>query len=228
MKSLRLLPIVAIGLVLASAHLLAAEFKIIANPSVTAGTISPAELKSVFLQEKNSLADGTHVEPVLKKSGPLHEAFLRQYLGKTDGDLQTYYRSLVFTGRASMPKQLDSDAEVVAYVAGRRGAIGYVSPDCTTAGVKTLTIADARNPVGRKLLQRVDPGYPEILKRLNIGGTVRLQVTIAPKGNVENIQLLGGNPILAEFAISAVKQWVYASCPSRTSTVITIPFDPQR
>jgi TonB family protein len=226
MKTLKAL--VAIVLAICPVRALAAEVKIIANLSVTADAISGGELKSVFLEEKNSLSDGTHVEPVLRKNGPTHEAFLRKYLRRTDDDLRTYYRALVFTGRGSMPKELGSDAEVVAYVAGRRGAIGYVSAETSTEGVKTLVIADSGNGANRKLIDRVDPGYPETLKRLNIGGTVRLQVTIAPKGNVENVQLLGGNPILAEFAISAVKRWIYATGPSRTVAQVSIPFDPQR
>jgi ABC-type phosphate transport system substrate-binding protein len=39
-----------------------------------------------------------------------------------------------------MPKTLAADAEVVAYVAKTRGAIGYVSAAASTAGVKTLDV----------------------------------------------------------------------------------------
>jgi ABC-type phosphate transport system substrate-binding protein len=80
------------------------------------------------------------VEPVLEKDGAAHEAFLKEYIGKTDMALETYYRSLVFTGKASMPKTLAADAEVVAYVAKTKGAIGYVSAGAATAGVKTLEV----------------------------------------------------------------------------------------
>jgi len=118
----------------------AADLKVIANPSVSASSVSADELKGVFLATKTSLSDGSHVEPVLEKGGPVHEAFVKQYLGKTDAALQTYYRSLVFTGKASMPKTLDADAEVVAYVAKTKGAIGYVGAGASTAGVKTLEI----------------------------------------------------------------------------------------
>jgi ABC-type phosphate transport system substrate-binding protein len=116
----------------------AADVKIIANESVGAASISADELKGVFLATKTSLSDGSHVVPVLEKGGPAHEAFLKDYLGKTDSALETYYRSLVFTGKASMPKTLGADAEVVAYVAKTKGAIGYVSADAATEGVKTL------------------------------------------------------------------------------------------
>jgi len=129
-------------IVLASAtfSLCGADLKVIANPSVGPSAISADDLKGVFLATKTSLADGSRVEPVLEKGGPIHEAFVKEYLGKTDAALQTYYRSLVFTGKASMPKTLDGDSDVVAFVAKTKGAIGYVSAGASIAGVKTLEV----------------------------------------------------------------------------------------
>jgi hypothetical protein len=117
-----------------------ADFKVIANPSVTSSAVSAADLKGVFLATKTSLSDGSHAEPVLVKSGPAHEAFLKEYLGKTDSALQTYYRSLVFTGKGSMPKTVNSDDEVVAYVAKTKGALGYIGAAVAPAGVKVLEV----------------------------------------------------------------------------------------
>jgi TonB family protein len=62
---------------------------------------------------------------------------------------------------------------------------------------------------------------------LQIGGTVRLMVTISPNGSVESAQVLGGNPILAESAIKAVKQWVYTAGPARTISEVSVPFFPK-
>ena len=121
-------------------NVMAADLKVIANASVGASSVSADELKGVFLATKTSLSDGSHVEPVLEKGGATHEAFVKEYLGKTDAALQTYYRSLVFTGKASMPKTLGADPEVVAYVAKTKGAIGYVSAEANTDGVKTLEV----------------------------------------------------------------------------------------
>lgn len=115
----------------------AADFKVVANPSVKASDILIDDLKSVFLGTRTSLRDGSQVEPVLAKGGPGHEAFLKD-LGKTDSALSTYYRRLVFTGKAAMPKICGSDAEVIAYVARTKGAIGYVSAEAKAPGTKTL------------------------------------------------------------------------------------------
>jgi TonB family protein len=221
--------LVAAGLVtFAGGSAQAGSVRVIANSSVGARAVSADELKSVFLQEKNSLADGSHVVPVLEKGGPAHEAFLKEYLGKSDDALQDYYRTLVFTGKGLMPKALRSDEDVTAYVAKTRGAIGYVSSTAPVDGVKTLTVYQSESDGARKLISRVEPEYPVILLSNHIGGTVRVKVTIASNGTVEDVELVGGNPILGEAAMAAVKKWLYAAARSRTQAEISIPFDASR
>lgn len=80
----------------------------------------------------------------------------------------------------------------------------------------------------RKVITRVEPKYPATLERMYIGGVVRLQVDISANGNVESAQLLGGNPILGQAAIVAVKQWKYAPANHKTQQVEKLEFDPHR
>ena len=115
------------------------DVKVIANPSLGASELSPDDLKAVFLAVKTTIG-GSHVEPVLGKSGRAHDIFLKEYLGKSDATLIAYFRGLVFTGKASMPKMCDSDAEIVAYVAKTQGAVGYIGAGAAAQGTKTLAI----------------------------------------------------------------------------------------
>jgi ABC-type phosphate transport system substrate-binding protein len=124
----------------AASPVAAAAIQVIAHSSVTVSQISLDDLKGVFLETRTSLPDGSRVEPVLLKSGDVHDTFVKQYTGKTTAGLENYYRSLVFTGKGAMPKTLKSDAEVVAYVKKTRGAIGYVSDGASTEGVKVLDV----------------------------------------------------------------------------------------
>ena len=206
----------------------AAEIKIIANVSVAADSIAPAELKSVYLLQRRALADGSSVTPVVRRSGATHQLFLKEYLDRDPEEIRTYYHGLVFTGKGSMPKEVDSDVEMVTYVARTRGAIGYVSSDASTEGVKMLAVAQQDHRRERRLLTKLEPEYPETLKRMGIGGTVKLELTISPRGEVVDALILGGNPILAESAVKAAKQWVYAPSPSTTTLQVAIPFDSQR
>ena len=80
----------------------------------------------------------------------------------------------------------------------------------------------------RKLVTRIEPDYPAVLRARQIGGTVRLDVTITPKGTVKSVALIGGNPILAEAAIAAVKRWTYAPGDGTSSALVSLEFNPYR
>ena len=92
----------------------------------------------------------------------------------------------------------------------------------------TASHAQQDSKTERKLITRVEPDYPPVLKMRQIGGTVRVQITITPKGTVENPKLLGGNPILGESAVAAVKKWKYASAETATTTTVSLEFNPYR
>jgi TonB family protein len=221
--------VLALGIaMLGSADPLLGEIKVIANRSVSADSITRAELKQVYLEQTRLLGDGSHVEPVLERASATNATFLKDFLEINDDALQSYYRTLVFTGRGSMPKALGSDSEVVAYVLKTRGAIGYVNVSADADGVKILSIATEGRGSQRTLLTRVEPEYPETLKHLLIGGTVRLEITVSASGSVDTAEEVGGNPILVASAITAVKQWVYAAGRSRTKMEVSILFDPNQ
>ena len=84
------------------------------------------------------------------------------------------------------------------------------------------------NRSGRSLISKIEPEYPDTLQRLYIGGVVRLELTVTAKGNVENVILLGGNPILGQSAMAAAKKWKYSPANSRTVVQVRVPFDPHR
>jgi TonB family protein len=59
------------------------------------------------------------------------------------------------------------------------------------------------------LLSKVNPVYPPLARQARIQGVVILNVKISKTGDVEDIQLSSGHPMLAPAAITAVKQWKY-------------------
>jgi TonB family protein len=80
----------------------------------------------------------------------------------------------------------------------------------------------------RKLITRVEPEYPETLKRLYIGGVVRVEVEVEPSGVVRSTKLLGGSPILGQSTMKAIKQWRYAPAASEETLTVKIEFDSHR
>jgi len=82
------------------------------------------------------------------------------------------------------------------------------------------------NRLPRKLVHKIEPVYPQDLKRRSIGGVVKLDLKISASGNVEKVEIVGGNPILADSAAQAVKKWQYAPAGSSSSMVLNLEFNP--
>lgn len=79
---------------------------------------------------------------------------------------------------------------------------------------------------GRKAISKPTPHYPELAKRLNLSGTVKVEAVVAADGAVKNVRVLGGHPILVTATVDTVKQWKYE--PSKTESVeqINVAFKP--
>ncbi|HYM74572.1 MAG TPA: energy transducer TonB [Candidatus Dormibacteraeota bacterium] len=80
----------------------------------------------------------------------------------------------------------------------------------------------------RKLVTRVEPEYPDALKKLYIGGVVRVEVMVAPNGTVRSTKLLGGSPILGQSTMKAVKQWKYVPAAADETLTVKVEFDPHK
>jgi TonB family protein len=97
---------------------------------------------------------------------------------------------------------------------------------CFTAGFVPALLAQKAPKSDRKVLVSVKPEYSELLKHAQIGGLVRLKATVLPDGKVSNVDVVGGNPILAESAVTAVMKWKFLPAPAQTVEDISISFSP--
>ena len=78
----------------------------------------------------------------------------------------------------------------------------------------------------RQLKTKVMPEYPELAKRVNIKGAVRLEVIVNADGHVKKVKVLGGNPVLAQAAVEAVRKWRYSTADTESTLVVKLDFDP--
>ncbi|MFZ0419671.1 MAG: energy transducer TonB [Candidatus Sulfotelmatobacter sp.] len=79
------------------------------------------------------------------------------------------------------------------------------------------------------LLRKVEPAYPAIARAARIQGDVVLKAIIDKDGNIQDLQLVSGHPMLVPAAIQAVKQWRYKPFllngqPVEVETTITVIF----
>ena len=71
----------------------------------------------------------------------------------------------------------------------------------------------------RKIKTRVSPQYPELARRMNVTGAVKLEVTVAANGQVKSVKPIGGHPLLIDAAETAVRQWRFEPGPENIEIV---------
>ena len=80
--------------------------------------------------------------------------------------------------------------------------------------------------IDRKTKTKVAPLYPELARRMNITGVVKVQITVSANGSVKNAKLVGGHPVLANVALEAVKKWRFETGPQESTGIVEFRFDP--
>lgn len=79
---------------------------------------------------------------------------------------------------------------------------------------------------GRKVRNKVRPSYPELARKMNVRGTVKIEVVVAPSGAVKDFKVVGGHPLLVGAAEDAMKKWRYEPAAEETTTLVEFNFAP--
>ena len=59
------------------------------------------------------------------------------------------------------------------------------------------------------LIKKVEPKYPEEAHKKHVEGTIVLKAIISPEGDVQDLTVISGDPLLVPAALEAAKQWKY-------------------
>jgi TonB family protein len=97
-----------------------------------------------------------------------------------------------------------------------------------TVGSVQARAQQAQNEeIVRRARSRVQPIYPELARKMNISGTVKVEVVVAPNGTVRDARIVGGHPVLASAALDAAKKWRFEPAPSESTGIIDFKFEPR-
>jgi TonB family protein len=76
----------------------------------------------------------------------------------------------------------------------------------------------------RKVKTKVTPTYPELAKRMNVTGKVKIEVIITPDGRVKSTRAVGGHPLLVQACLDAVKEWKFVAAPEESTQTVEFEF----
>ena len=76
----------------------------------------------------------------------------------------------------------------------------------------------------RKVKTKILPQYPELAKRMNVSGRVKIEVVVTPDGRVKSTRVVGGHPLLVQVCQDTVKEWKFVPGPEETTQVVEFEF----
>src|SRR2546422_3743602 len=76
----------------------------------------------------------------------------------------------------------------------------------------------------RKVKSKTMPSYPELARRMNVSGKVKVEVVIAPDGRVKTTRVVGGHPLLVQTCQDALKEWKFVPASEETTQIVEFEF----
>jgi TonB family protein len=92
------------------------------------------------------------------------------------------------------------------------------------SGASVFAQSGSTDETKRKVKSKTAPLYPELAKRMNVGGKVKIEVVITPDGRVKSTHVVGGHPLLVQACQDAVKEWKFMPAPEETTQVVEFEF----
>jgi ABC-type phosphate transport system substrate-binding protein len=118
----------------------AQEAVFVVNPGVTETSITPEDAKAILLGNKARWESSGNIKLIVQTESALNEKVIRDFTQRTPDQFDKYWKKLLFTGKAVMPIQAKTDAEVIDFVSKTPGAMGYAAKESVTDKVKVITI----------------------------------------------------------------------------------------
>jgi ABC-type phosphate transport system substrate-binding protein len=113
-----------------------AEVVAVVNPAHGQSAMTKDEVAQVFLGKSTALTPIDQPE-----SAPVRAEFYKKVADKDMSQAKALWSKLVFTGKATMPKEVADSAAVKKAVAANPKAIGYIEKSAVDATVKVVLTA---------------------------------------------------------------------------------------
>jgi len=113
-----------------------AEVVVIVNPKSSAAAMSNEQVAQFFLGKSSEMTPIDQPE-----SAPVRAEFYKKVTDKDASQAKALWAKLVFTGKATPPKEAPGSAEVKKLVAANPKAIGYIEKSAVDATVKVVLTA---------------------------------------------------------------------------------------
>lgn len=91
-------------------------------------------------------------------------------------------------------------------------------------GASAFSQTGTTDETKRKIKSKTAPVYPELARRMNVSGKVKIEVVIASDGHVKSTRVVGGHPLLVQSCQDAVKEWKFMPAAEETTQIVEFEF----
>ncbi len=102
-----------------------ADMVVVTNASNGVSQLSKTEIINIFMGRFQKLSPSISAFPV--DNVLLRPKFYQLLVGKAPSEINSYWARLVFSGRASPPRQISEPLELLDIVQNNKGAITYIN-----------------------------------------------------------------------------------------------------
>ena len=110
-----------------------AEVVVVVNPKAAEASMTKDQIAQFFLGKSSTMTPVDQPE-----DAPIRAEFYKKVTDKEASQAKALWSKLVFTGKATMPKEVPNSAAVKAAVAANPKAIGYMEKSAVDASVKVV------------------------------------------------------------------------------------------
>jgi ABC-type phosphate transport system substrate-binding protein len=113
-----------------------AEVVVVANPKAAEASMTKDQVAQFFLGKSSAMTPVDQPD-----SAPIRAEFYKKVTDKDASQVKSLWSKLVFTGKATMPKEVGDSAAVKKAVAADPKAIGYIEKSAVDGSVKVIYTA---------------------------------------------------------------------------------------
>ncbi|MEW6370112.1 MAG: hypothetical protein AB1584_04200 [Pseudomonadota bacterium] len=113
-----------------------AEVVVVVNPKAAEASMTKEQVAQFFLGKSTAMTPIDQPE-----DAPVRAEFYKKVTDKDASQAKALWSKLVFTGKASMPKEVANSAAVKSAVAANPKAIGYMEKSAVDGSVKVVYTA---------------------------------------------------------------------------------------
>jgi TonB family protein len=189
-------------------------------PSSAESTVPLVPRTSQYLKTVNMRGLSDELADKVNASLPVHigEPFGNDELARVKAAVKGVDEHLEVFAKIAAP---EATLTIMLRRTGQVGEPGVLVQDepAVSAAMAAAALPPPANGVQRirvggmvqsaNLIRKVTPVYPPLAKQARIQGTVRFTALISTEGNIINLQLVEGHPLLVQSAQQAVEQWQY-------------------